>query len=209
MTLAGTLDIVRRFRTEDADTPLILMGYYNPIYSYGRERFLGDAVAAGVDGLIIVDLPPEEDDELCLPAREHGLAMIRLATPTTDDVRLDAVLRNTAGFLYYVSIMGITGTRKPDASVVAKALERLRARTDLPIAVGFGVRTPEQAVEIGGFADAVVVGSALVDLIGRHRDDPAAAADAVTGAVADLSAALKAGRGGPHASGMSSRGRRP
>lgn len=160
---ADTLALVRRFRERDGDTPIVLMGYYNPIYSYGRDRFLADARAAGVDGLIVVDLPPEEDDELCLPARAAGLDFIRLATPTTDDRRLAAVLSNTGGFLYYVSIMGITGTAKPDPAAVEAALARIRARTDLPVAVGFGVRTGEQAAAIGRFADAVVVGSALVD----------------------------------------------
>jgi tryptophan synthase alpha chain len=175
MTLAGTLELVRGFRAGDDRTPVILMGYYNPIYSYGPERFLDDARAAGVDGLIIVDLPPEEDDELCLPALARGLCFIRLATPTTDDRRLPKVLANTKGFIYYVSITGITGSGAPAALQVQAAIERLRRHTELPIAVGFGIRTPEQARDIAGAADAVVVGSALVDRIAR------AAADGRTG----------------------------
>ncbi len=170
MTLAGTLDLVRDFRAQDDRTPVILMGYYNPIYSYGSKRFLDDAKAVGVDGLIIVDLPPEEDDELCLPALARDLCFIRLATPTTDDRRLPVVLANTRGFIYYVSITGITGAGAPVALEVQAATERLRRHTDLPVAVGFGIRTPEQAREIAGAADAVVVGSALVDRIARSLD---------------------------------------
>jgi tryptophan synthase alpha chain len=170
MTLAGTLALVRRFRATDNATPLILMGYYNPIYSYGALRFLDDAKSAGVDGLIIVDLPPEEDDELCLPALARGLCFIRLATPTTDDRRLPKVLANTTGFIYYVSITGITGSGAPVAVQVQGAVARLRRHTGLPVAVGFGIRTPEQAGEIAAAADAVVVGSALVDRIARGLD---------------------------------------
>lgn len=170
MTLAGTLELVRRLRAEDAAIPLVLMGYFNPIHAYGRRRFLDDAKAAGVDGLIIVDLPPEEDDELCLPALERGLAFIRLATPTTDDARLPAVLRHTSGFLYYVSITGITGAAAPVAERVGRAVERLRRHTDLPIAVGFGIREPGQAAEIARLADAAVVGSALVALVADGLD---------------------------------------
>ncbi len=170
MTLARTLELVRDFRTGDQTTPVILMGYFNPIYSYGSERFLDDARAAGVDGLIIVDLPPEEDDELCLPALARGLCFIRLATPTTDDRRLPVVLANTRGFIYYVSITGITGAGAPVARQVQAAAERIRRHTELPVAVGFGIRTPEQAREIAGVADAVVVGSALVDRIARSLD---------------------------------------
>jgi tryptophan synthase alpha chain len=170
MTLARTLDLVRDFRAQDDRTPVILMGYYNPIYSYGSKRFLDDAKAVGVDGLIIVDLPPEEDDELCLPALARDLCFIRLATPTTDDRRLPVVLANTRGFIYYVSITGITGAGAPVALEVQAATERLRRHTDLPVAVGFGIRTPEQAREIAGAADAVVVGSALVDRIARSLD---------------------------------------
>ena len=170
MTLRRTLGLARAFRKGDADTPLVLMGYYNPIHTYGRERFLEDALAAGVDGLIVVDLPPEEDEELCLPALERGLAFIRLATPTTDDRRLPKVLASTSGFIYYVSITGITGAAAPVAQEVGGAVERLRRHTDLPVAVGFGIRRPEQAAEIARVADAAVVGSALVDLIRENLD---------------------------------------
>ena len=166
MTLAGTLDMVRRFRAGGETTPIVLMGYFNPIYSYGVDRFLHDALSAGVDGLIIVDLPPEEDAELCLPAKAAGLPFIRLATPTTDDGRLPAVMANTAGFVYYVSITGITGTGSAMTADVATAVERLRRHTDLPIAVGFGIKTPEQAAEIARHADGVVVGSAIVERVG-------------------------------------------
>ncbi|WP_375410740.1 tryptophan synthase subunit alpha [uncultured Methylobacterium sp.] len=168
--VVATLDLVRRFRTGNAETPVILMGYYNPIHTYGVDRFLDDAVAAGIDGLIVVDLPPEEDDELCLPALAKGLAFIRLATPTTDERRLPAVLANTAGFVYYVSITGITGTAKPDFGQVAQAVSRIRLHTDLPIVVGFGVRTGADAAAIARGADGVVVGSALVDALHRSLD---------------------------------------
>ena len=164
-TMVKTLDLVRRFRANDAATPIVLMGYYNPIYSYGSERFLADAKDAGVDGLIIVDLPPEEDDELCLPALKAGLSFIRLATPTTDESRLPVVLTNTSGFVYYVSIIGITGTSAPNASAVADAVARIKRHTHLPVAVGFGVTTSDQAGVIARSADAVVVGSALVRAI--------------------------------------------
>jgi tryptophan synthase alpha chain len=140
-TVAGTLDLVRRFRAENDSTPIVLMGYYNPIHTYGVDRFLEDAVTAGVDGLIVVDLPPEEDTELCLPALAKGLAFIRLATPTTDERRLPAVLANTAGFVYYVSITGVTGTATPDFGKVSEAVARIRRHTDLPVVVGFGVKT--------------------------------------------------------------------
>jgi len=166
MTLAGTLDMVRRFRADGQTAPIVLMGYFNPIYSYGVDRFLHDALSAGVDGLIIVDLPPEEDAELCLPAKAAGLPFIRLATPTTDDGRLPTVMANTAGFVYYVSITGITGAGSATTADVAAAVERLRRHTDLPIAVGFGIKTPEQAAEIAQHADAVVVGSAIVERVG-------------------------------------------
>lgn len=164
-TMHKTLDLVRALRARDQDTPVVLMGYYNPIYVYPRERFLDDAAAAGVDGLIIVDVPPEADDELCLPAIDRGLNFIRLATPTTDARRLPAVLNNTSGFLYYVSITGITGAAAPDVTQVHAQVARIRKSTELPIAVGFGVRTPEQARAIAAGADAVVVGSALVNTI--------------------------------------------
>jgi len=169
-TLAKTLAMVKDFRADDDATPIVLMGYYNPIYIYGVDRFLVDARAAGVDGLIIVDLPPEEDDELCLPALKAGLDFIRLATPTTDDKRLPTVLKHTAGFVYYVSITGITGAATPDADVVGPAVARIKSHTDLPVAVGFGVKTPEQAKAIAACADGVVVGSALVETVKRTLD---------------------------------------
>ena len=156
---------------QDQDTPIVLMGYYNPIWSYGHLRFLDDAKAAGVDGLIIVDLPPEEDEELCLPALERGLSFVRLATPTTDAQRLPRVLQNTSGFLYYVSLTGITGVKAAVADRVGPAVAELRRHTSLPIAVGFGIRTPEQAAAIAKVADAAVVGSALVGEIADHIDD--------------------------------------
>lgn len=172
-TLKGVLAMAADFRTGDQTTPIILMGYYNPIYSHGVPAFLADAKAAGIDGLIVVDLPPEEDDELCLPANEAGLHFIRLATPTTDDKRLPVVARNTSGFVYYVSITGITGAAEAEASAVAPEVERIRAVTGLPVCVGFGIKTPERAAEIAKVADGVVVGSAIVDRIGAgaSKDD--------------------------------------
>lgn len=193
-TLAKTIAMVRAFRESDNATPIVLMGYYNPIYIYGVERFLVDAKAAGVDGLVVVDLPPEEDSELCLPALAAGLAFIRLATPTTDDKRLPAVLANTAGFVYYVSITGITGAATPDADRVGQAVARIKRHTDLPVAVGFGVRTPEQAAGIAAGADGVVVGSALIDALRASLDSEdratAATIPAVTGLVGRLSEAV-------------------
>ena len=171
MTLAGTLELVRGFRRRDADTPVVLMGYYNPIYRHGAERFLDEAKAAGVDGLIVVDLPPEEDDELCLPALARDLCFIRLATPTTDDRRLPKVLGNTSGFIYYVSMTGITGVGAPVVDLVGQAVARLRRHTSLPVAVGFGIRTAQQAAEVARIADAAVVGSALVDRIAGSLDE--------------------------------------
>ncbi|KAF0677380.1 tryptophan synthase subunit alpha [Profundibacterium mesophilum] len=162
MTLQKTLQLAREFRAEDSTTPLVLMGYYNPIYSRGVDKFLHDAKQAGIDGLIIVDLPPEEDHELCLPAQEAGLNFIRLATPTTDDARLPTVLTNTSGFVYYVSITGITGSAAPKAPEVAPEVARIKARTDLPVVIGFGIRTPEAAREMAAAADGCVVGSAIV-----------------------------------------------
>jgi len=162
MTLERTLEMARAFRETDDTTPIVLMGYYNPIYSRGVDPFLADAKAAGIDGLIIVDLPPEEDDELCIPAQKAGLNFIRLATPTTDDKRLPKVLENTSGFVYYVSITGITGAAAAQANVVAPEVARIKSKTDLPIIVGFGVRTPETAKDIAGIADGTVVGSAIV-----------------------------------------------
>ncbi len=165
-TLAGTLAMVRGFRAGDITTPIVLMGYYNPIYAMGVVRFLAEAAAAGIDGLIVVDLPPEEDDELCLPAQAAGLNFIRLATPTTDAARLPKVLTNTSGFVYYVSITGITGAAEADAATIAPEVARIRAATPLPVCVGFGVRTPATAREIAAVADGAVVGSAIVDRIG-------------------------------------------
>jgi tryptophan synthase alpha chain len=165
MTLAGTLQLARDFRARHPDTPLVLMGYYNPIYIYGVEAFLADAVAAGVDGLIVVDLPPEEDDELYLPAREAGLDFIRLVTPTSDAARLPVVLGTASGFVYYVAITGITGTRSAAADSISAAYSRISAATDLPVVTGFGIRTPEQAGEAASLSDGAIIGSAVVDII--------------------------------------------
>jgi tryptophan synthase alpha chain len=162
MTLEKTLDLAREFRKTDTTTPIVMMGYYNPIFSRGVDKFLVDAKDAGIDGLIVVDLPPEEDDELCIPAQKAGLNFIRLATPTTDDKRLPKVLQNTSGFVYYVSITGITGAAAAQATDVAPEVARIKSQTDLPIIVGFGVRTPETAKEIASVADGTVVGSAIV-----------------------------------------------
>ena len=186
MTMDRVLDMVRAFRRDDATTPIVLMGYYNPIYSYGNERFLADAKQAGVDGLIIVDLPPEADDELCLPAMDAGLNFIRLATPTTDDRRLPRVLANTSGFVYYVSITGITGSASPDPAKVAASVAHIKAKTELPVAVGFGVKTADQARAIGEGADGVVVGSALVGAIADTLDADGKATSGTAGAVAAL-----------------------
>ncbi len=200
MTLRKTLAMTKAFRAGDADTPIVLMGYYNPIYIYGVEAFLKDAVAAGVDGLIIVDLPPEEDEELCQPALAAGLHWIRLATPTTDDKRLPTVLTNTSGFVYYVSIMGITGTASASNEVVTAAVERLKRHTNLPVAVGFGIRTPEQAGAVSAVADAAVVGSALVDVVKAELDDRGRArpglADKVLGLVESLAGGVRRARAG-------------
>jgi tryptophan synthase alpha chain len=193
MTLRKTLDLVRGFRKEDATTPLVLMGYYNPIYIYGVDKFLADAKSAGVDGLIIVDLPPEEDAELCLPAMKAGLNFIRLATPTTDDKRLPAVLANTSGFVYYVSITGITGSASADTAVVGDAVARIKRHTQLPVCVGFGIRTPEAAGGIARKADGAVVGTALVDALRGSLDAEDRATANTVNAVADLAAALAQG----------------
>jgi tryptophan synthase alpha chain len=197
-TMKTTLDMVRAFRKTENSTPIVLMGYYNPIYIYGVERFLTDAKSAGVDGLIVVDLPPEEDEELCLPALAAGLNFIRLATPTTDDKRLPAVLANTSGFVYYVSITGITGAATPDPGKVTGAVARIKRHTGLPVAVGFGVRTAEQAAAIASGADGVVVGSALVSALkaSLDRDDKATAktVEAVTGLVAELARGVRGAR---------------
>jgi tryptophan synthase alpha chain len=165
MTMDKVLDMVRAFRAGDKTTPIVLMGYYNPIYSRGVERFLADAKAAGIDGLIVVDLPPEEDAELCIPARKVGINFIRLATPTTDDRRLPKVLQNTSGFVYYVSITGITGAAAALATDVAPEVARIKAKTDLPVIVGFGIRSPETAKAIASVADGAVVGSAIVKMV--------------------------------------------
>jgi tryptophan synthase alpha chain len=192
-TMARTLQMVRAFRSRDGETPIVLMGYYNPIYSYGNQRFLRDAKAAGVDGLIVVDLPPEADDELCLPAMTLGLNFIRLATPTTDDRRLPAVLANTSGFVYYVSITGVTGTASPETGMVLEAVQRIKRHTILPIAVGFGVRSAEQARTIARAADGVVVGSALVNAVRDSLDGEGRATERTVSAVTDLVAELAGG----------------
>jgi tryptophan synthase alpha chain len=191
--LAKTLELVRDFRSSDIATPMVLMGYYNPIYIYGVVRFLADAKAAGVDGLIVVDLPPEEDTELCLPALRAGLNFIRLATPTTDDKRLPAVLANTSGFVYYVSITGITGAAAPDAGLVVEAVRRIKRHTDLPVAVGFGVRDAASAGAIAQGAEAVVVGSALVEKVRLSLDAAGKATPATVAAVTALVAELAGG----------------
>ncbi|MET4045006.1 tryptophan synthase subunit alpha [Bradyrhizobium sp. RT6a] len=193
MTLKKTIDLVRGFRTDDNTTPVVLMGYYNPIYIYGVDKFLVDAKSAGVDGLIIVDLPPEEDDELCLPAMKAGLNFIRLATPTTDDKRLPAVLANTSGFVYYVAITGITGAAAADASAVGEAVIRIKRHTKLPVCVGFGIRTPENARAIASHANGAVVGTALVDALKNSLDADGHATGKTVNAVAELTAALAQG----------------
>ena len=205
ITLARTLDLVRRLRRNDRTTPVVLMGYFNPIWRYGPERFLDDARAAGVDGLIVVDLPPEEDDELCVPALARGLNFIRLVTPTTDDGRLPTVLGNASGFLYYVSITGITGTRAPIADQVGAAVTRLRRHSALPVAVGFGIRTPAQAAAIARVADAAVIGSALVAHIAgsldAHGRAPSGLAASLLAQVSELAGAVRAARHGPPSTG--------
>jgi len=197
-TMVKTLAMVRAFRKDDDTTPIVLMGYYNPIYIYGVAKFLDDAKEAGVDGMIVVDLPPEEDEELCLPALRAGLNFIRLATPTTDDKRLPAVLANTSGFVYYVSIAGITGAAAPDAGQVHAAVSRIKRHTALPVAVGFGVRTPQQAREIAAGAEAVVVGSALVNAVAQSLDRKGKATaktvKAVTNLVAELASGVRGSR---------------
>ncbi len=196
MTLAKTLDLVRQFRESDDTTPIVLMGYYNPIYRYGPEKFVNDAVACGVDGLIIVDLPPEEDHELCDPALIAGLHWIRLVTPTTDDDRIESVLNNVSGFVYYISVLGVTGTRSALIDQVSAAVTRLKGYTDLPIAVGFGIKTPEGAKAIAEVADGIVIGSAIVDLIKQNIEDENTnldnIVDNVTGFVKGISEAITA-----------------
>jgi tryptophan synthase alpha chain len=193
ISLKKTLALVRRFRAGDDETPLVLMGYYNPIYIYGVARFIADALDAGLDGIIVVDLPPEEDDELCIPALAAGLRFIRLATPTTDERRLPAVLRHTNGFVYYVSITGITGAAGAAAAATHAAIERLRRHTALPLAVGFGIKTPADAAEVARVADAAVVGSALVSALAGSLDGEGRTTGATVQAV--LSLVLRLGEG--------------
>jgi tryptophan synthase alpha chain len=197
-TLAKTLAMAAEFRRADDETPIVLMGYYNPIYVYGVERFLTDAKASGIDGLIVVDLPPEMDEELCIPALEAGVNFIRLATPTTDDRRLPKVLQNTSGFVYYVSMTGITGSALPDTSKVAAAVQRIKGHTDLPVCVGFGVKTASQARVIGQAADGVVVGTAIVNavanVLGPKGEKTADPAEAVATLVTGLAQGVRAAR---------------
>ena len=193
MTLKKTLEMIRDFRKDDNATPVVLMGYYNPIYIYGVDKFLVDAKSAGIDGLIVVDLPPEEDTELCIPAMKAGLNFIRLATPTTDDKRLPAVLANTSGFVYYVSITGITGSGSADSTVVGEAVARIKRHTKLPVCVGFGIRTPDAARAIAENANGAVVGTALVDALRASLDTEGRATPRTVGAVADLVTALAQG----------------
>ena len=199
MTLRKTLAMVRSLRERDPDTPYVLMGYYNPIYRYGAEAFAQDAVAAGVDGAIIVDLPPEEDAELAVPARAAGLDIVRLATPTSDAARLPAIVAHASGFLYYVAIAGITGTRSADAASVRDAVERLRRFTQLPVAVGFGIKTPAQAAEVARAADAAAVGTAVVDRLALNLDPEGRAkpglVDAVLADIRALAAGVRGARG--------------
>ncbi|MCC0039021.1 MAG: tryptophan synthase subunit alpha [Brucellaceae bacterium] len=190
-TLKKTLAMAADFRKSDDETPIVMMGYYNPIYIYGVETFLKDAIASGIDGLIVVDLPPEMDEELCIPALKAGINFIRLSTPTTDEKRLPKVLQNTSGFVYYVSMTGITGSALPDTSRVATAVARIKAHTDLPVCVGFGVKTAEQARVIGASADGVVVGTAIVNAVanvigkdGKVTADPAEAVATLVGGLA-------------------------
>jgi len=193
ITLEKTIGLVRRFREQDGETPLILMGYYNPIYIYGVARFLSDALEAGLDGLIIVDLPPEEDGELCLPALAAGMAFIRLTAPTTDDARLPRVLANSSGFVYYISITGITGAAGASSDSIDAAVTRLRRHTDLPIAVGFGIKTPEQAAAVAASADAAVVGSAIISAIENSLSDSGAATPQTVDSALSLVQALSSG----------------
>ncbi|MBA4207574.1 tryptophan synthase subunit alpha [Pannonibacter sp. Q-1] len=192
-TMDRTLAMVRKFREKDQDTPIVLMGYYNPIYVRGPEAFVAEAHAAGVDGLIVVDIPPEADDELCIPALEGGINFIRLATPTTDDRRLPAVLKNTSGFVYYVSVTGITGSAALNTTNVSAAVKRIKGHTDLPVAVGFGVKTAEDAEAIGKDADGVVVGSVLVEAIRNSLDADGQATDKTVAAVTNLVSSLAGG----------------
>jgi tryptophan synthase alpha chain len=192
-TLKKTLAMAADFRKGDDETPIVLMGYYNPIYIYGVDKFLVDAREAGIDGLIIVDLPPEEDDELCIPAMKAGLNFIRLATPTTDDKRLPAVLANTSGFVYYVAITGITGSASADTAQVSEAVARIKRHTELPVCVGFGVKTPQNARDIAVHADGSVVGSALIDVLSSSLDADGRATPETVPAVAEFAASLAKG----------------
>ena len=191
--LPKTLQMVREFRATDSSTPLVLMGYYNPIFAYGVERFIADAKEAGVDGLIIVDLPPEHNDELCEPAQAAGLDFIRLTTPTTDDQRLPTVLNGSSGFVYYVSVAGVTGAGAATMDHVEQAVARLRRHTDLPLCIGFGIRTPEHAADVARRADGVVVGSALVDQIAK-AESPAQAIDGVLSLCRELANGVRNAR---------------
>lgn len=191
--LAKTLQMVREFRTTNQDTPLVLMGYYNPIFCYGVERFVADAKEAGVDGLIVVDLPPEHNDELCDPAQAAGIDFIRLTTPTTDDARLPTVLNGSSGFVYYVSVAGVTGAGAASMDQVEEAVARLRRHTDLPLCIGFGIRTPEHAAEIAKRADGAVVGSALIDRIAKAAS-PAEAVSGVLGLCRELAEGVRGAR---------------
>lgn len=196
-TLTGVLGMVEDFRRKDETTPIVLMGYYNPIYIFGVDRFLAMAKDAGVDGLIIVDLPPEEDEELCIPALKAGLNFIRLTTPTTDDKRLPAVLANTSGFVYYVSMTGVTGAAIKSRGAVGEAVERIKAHTELPVAVGFGIKTADDAAEIGKHADGIVVGTVLVDAVANSLENGKATdrtVSAVRDIVADLARGVKRAR---------------
>lgn len=197
-TLVKTLKMASEFRTGDNETPIVLMGYYNPIYIYGVDRFLKDAIASGIDGLIVVDLPPEMDEELCIPALKAGINFIRLATPTTDDKRLPKVLQNTSGFVYYVSMTGITGSALADTGKVAAAVRRIKSHTDLPVCVGFGVKTAEQARVIGANADGVVVGTAIVNavanVLGPKGEKTADPAEAVATLVSGLAQGVRSAR---------------
>ena len=192
-TLAKTLEIARLFREDDKETPIVLMGYYNPIYIYGVERFLDDALASGIDGLIVVDLPPEMDDELCIPALRKDINFIRLATPTTDDRRLPKVLENTSGFVYYVSMNGITGSALPDPGLISGAVARIKSHTKLPVCVGFGVKTPEHAKAIGASADGVVVGTAIVNQVASSLTGDGRSTEATVPGVETLVRGLSAG----------------
>jgi len=205
MTLRKTLEIVRRFRRGDEETPIVLMGYYNPIYRYGAERFCADAKSAGVDGLITVDLPPEEDEELHTPARAAGIDLVSLTAPTSDDKRLPVVLRRATGFVYHVSIAGITGTKSPSIADVARAVARIRRHTPLPVAVGFGIKTAEQAAEVARVADAAVVGTALVQRVAASLDERNRAKPGLVEAVlADVAALARGVRGARQAKAVAS-----